>query len=276
MSSIKDLERKLAGIAGHLGAELRSERLRRRWSLRELAGRSGTSKSLVQLAESGRPLSLQTYVRLADALGLRLDVDLVDPRRSRSALRSEDPIHAAMAEWFAQRLRRHGFRLAIDEPYQHYQFAGRADVVAWTSDPAVLLHVENRTRFPNVQEALGSYNAKRRYLPPVLAERLGLRGGFRTVTNVMAVLWSAEALHDIRLRSATFAATCPDSLAGLDDWLSGSPPTERGSTSTLVVVDPIATGRSRSRIGLVDVRTARPRFRGYADALAAFRDAGLC
>jgi hypothetical protein len=44
-------------------------------------------------------------------------------------------------------------------------------------------------RFANLQDAFGSYNAKRRYLPGVLAERLGLRDGWQVVTNVIAALW---------------------------------------------------------------------------------------
>ncbi len=81
-------------------------------------------------------------------------------------------MHAAMGELEARALQRPGVRISIDEPYQHYQFAGRADVVAW--DDENLLHIENRTRFPNLQEAAGSYNAKRQYLASSIAQRLDL------------------------------------------------------------------------------------------------------
>ena len=272
----RNVDQRLAALGGHLAARIREERLRRQLSQRELAVRSGVSKSLVCWIEAGRLASFATYARLSEALGLRLEMDIVDHRRSKGLVRKEDPVHAGMTEWFARRLGGNGFALSLDEPYQHYQFAGRADIVAWTLDPPALLHIENRTQFPNIQEAIGSYNAKRRYLPAAMADRLGARDGFTSVTNVMAVLWSAEALHDLRLRSATFAATCADPVAHLEAWLSGSPPSATRSTSTLVVIDPTATGRSRSLIGLVDVSTARPRFRGYADALTGFRRAGLC
>jgi transcriptional regulator with XRE-family HTH domain len=276
LSTPKDLDQRLAALGGQLGWRIRAERRRRGWSLRALAARAGTSASLVRWVETGRIPSVETYLRLADALALRVEIDLVDPRRAKGSARSEDPVHSGMGEWFARRLAMHHLPIAFDEPYQHYQFAGRADLLTWSLDPPALLQIENRTRFPNVQEAVGSYNAKRRYLPAVLAERLGIRGGLRSVTNVMAVLWSAEALHDLRLRSATFAATCPDAPDELLGWLDGRPPDAQGLTSTLVVIDPTATARSRSLIGLADVAAARPRFRGYADALAAFKDAGLC
>ena len=108
--------------------------------------------------------------------------------------------------------RRHpaaGVHVSLDEPFQHFQFAGRADLLARDADRAALLHVENRTCFPNIGETFGSYNAKRRYMPSVIAERLGLRGGFRVVTNVIVALWSSEVLHVVRRHRPSFSAVCP-------------------------------------------------------------------
>src|SRR5262249_28743040 len=105
-------------------------------------------------------------------------------------------------------------------------------------------HVENRTRFPNLQEAAGSYNAKRAYLAPAVADRLGLRHGFVSVTHVMVCLWSAEILHALRLRTASFRALCADDAGGFAAWWNGVPPTA-GSSSSLVVLDPLERPRSR-------------------------------
>jgi transcriptional regulator with XRE-family HTH domain len=160
MLSSKDVDRRLGAIGGHLGSSIHGERRRRRLSLAELAARAGLSRSHVQWLEAGNVGSIEAYLRVAAALGMRLDLDLVDPRRSASAIRAGDPVHAAMGEWLIGQLAPHGYAIAVDEPYQYYQFAGRADVVAWESAGPALLQVENRTRFPNVQEALGSYNAK--------------------------------------------------------------------------------------------------------------------
>jgi hypothetical protein len=77
-----------------------------------------------------------------------------------------------MGEAEARALARPGRTIAIDEPYPHYQFAGRADVLAW--EDRDLLHIENRTQFPNLQDAAGSYNAKRQYLARSLAEGLDI------------------------------------------------------------------------------------------------------
>lgn len=262
-------------LAGHLGLTARDERLRRGWPLREVAARAGLSTSFVQAVERGRPAGLAAYSAIAAALGLDPEFDFVDPRRRAKAVRREDPVHAAMGEAIAQRLRSHGLEIALDDPFQHYQFAGRADVLAWSIRGRALLHIENRTRFPNIQEAFGSYNIKRRYLPAIAADRLGLRRGWDTVTNVVVALWSSEVLRDLRLHPNSFRAVCPDPSDAFTAWWTGALPDGRGATSSLVLFDPIGEGRSDRRrfVGLDDIDKVRGRYRGYADALDAIRGA---
>ena len=154
--------------------------------------------------------------------------------------------------------------VGIDEPYQHYQFAGRADVVAWDVAAArAMLHIENRTRFPNIQEAAGSWNAKRSYLADEMRAKAGV-SAWRSVTHVMACLWSAEVLHVLRLRTSTFRALCPDPGDAFAAWWSGTLPSP-GTHSVLVVLDPLAVGRQRPFVDLDQALTASPRHRGYAD-----------
>jgi len=166
-----------------------------------------------------------------------------------------------------------GRTIAVDEPFQHYQFAGRADLLAW--DRENLLHIENRTRFPNIGEAAGAYNAKRLYLAGALADRIDLGPrGWRSVTHVMACLWSAEVLHVLRLRRASCAALCPHPADGLAAWLRGDAPQE-GVTSSLVVLDPLVPFGSRRRtIALAAHPRLEPRYRGYADAAETLRRRG--
>ena len=262
--------RLVTGLAASLGMRVRDERARRRWTLSDLASRAGISRTHIQWIESGHPASLEAYVRLGRALGLRLEADLHDPRRRATHVREEDPVHAAMGEAFARPLLSTKVTVAIDEPYQHYQFAGRADVLAWSVERRALLHIENRTRFPNLQEAYGSYNAKRQYLPGVMADRLGLRSGFRTVAHVLACLWTGEVLHTLRKHGSSFAAVCPDPPDPLAAWLAGQPPLS-GVTSSLVVVDPLSAGRERLFVGRAAVDRVRPRHRGYADVADRLR-----
>jgi hypothetical protein len=207
-------------------------------------------------------------VAIADALGLDLEMALVDPRRRRAGHpRAEDPVHAALGELEAAHLAALGHSVAIDEPYQHYQFAGRADLTSWTLDPAAFLHVENRTRFPNIGEVAGPWNAKRRWLGSETAKRLGI-ARFASEAHVMVALWSAEVLHELRRRPATFRALAPDPPDAWAAWWDGASPPE-GRTSALVLIDPFATGRRRTWIGLDEaLDAARPRVRGYAEAAA--------
>lgn len=261
-------------LAVSLGAAIRDQRIRRQWSARELARKSGLSPSAVLNVEAGRAAGLATYARLAHALSMDLEANLVDPRRGhRSVANEEDPLHAAMGELEASHLRSLGYSVSIDEPYQHYQFAGRADLIAWRLDERALLHLENRTRFPNVGEAAGAYNAKRAYLAPVIAARLGLADGFRSVTHVMVGLWSSEVIYALRLRPETFRSLCPAESEVFDAWWSGGVPST-GIHSAFVLFDPVATKRRRNFASLSEALNGlRPRVRGYAEAAALLRAA---
>ena len=175
-----------------------------------------------------------------------------------------------MGEFEARHLRRAGANVGIDEPYQHYQFAGRADLLAWDLDARALLHLENKSRLGDLQDVAGSYNAKRTYLPAVLGDRLGIGPrGWATVTHALVVLWSSEVLHVLRLRAATFRALCPSPIDPFEAWWSGLP-RPAGVTSSLVVLDPSPGLSSRSRrfVGLERVPDLEARYRDYAAAAA--------
>jgi hypothetical protein len=167
-----------------------------------------------------------------------------------------------------------GLRVAIDEPYQHYQFAGRADVAVANLDARALLHIENRTRFPNIGETAASFNAKRSYLAAAFAKRWGLRHGWASEDHAIVALWSAEVLHAIRLRTETFRALCPDPPLALQAWWAGEFPSGHGTTLSLVILDPSPSARDRDRFAsLEEALRARPRYRDYADAATRLRAA---
>jgi transcriptional regulator with XRE-family HTH domain len=251
-----------------VGRQIRDARLSRKLSVRDLAMRAELSADVVYLIEAGQTVSTEALVRVADALNLRLEFALTDPRKKEQRPNlSGDVVHSAMGEFEAAHFRALGFRAGLDEPFQHYQFAGRADFVAWDADARALLHIENRTRFPDFQEMAGSFNNKRAYFADAFAERVGVRG-WTSQTHVIAALWSSEVLHALRLRTESFRSLCPDHAQLFDGWWStGS--VAPGRTSVLVVLDPHATRRQRAWIGLEDALLVRPRYRGYAEAAAA-------
>jgi len=265
----------LVRIGAHLGERIHEERTRRRMTLDQLAERSGVSPSAIHAIEAGRPASVDTYARLSIALALRPEFDLVDPRaphapHARPSL-EVDIVHAAMGEAEARHLAALGRAVAVDEPYQHFQFAGRADVLAWDLEGPHLIHIENRTRFPEVQAVAASYNAKRAYLADAVGRRLGIRG-WASVSHVMVAIWSSEVLHAVRLRPATFRALCPDSAESFAAWWSGTAP-QPGTTSSFVLFDPLPGVRSSRRrfVDLEAAMTVEPRYRGYADAASRLR-----
>jgi hypothetical protein len=241
--------------------------------MRELGRRCGLTGSAIQKMEAGEPGSVEAYARVGVALTLRPELHLVDERQRRPP-RDEDAVHAWMGDSEASHLQ--GFRLPafLDEPYQHYQFAGRADVASWSVERRSLLHIENRTRFPNMQEAAGAFNAKRAYLADAIAERIRLRGGFRSVTHVICALWSSEVQHALRLRTATFRALCPDPIAAFESWWRGEPPRD-GITTTFVLFDPADRPRARRFVGFNDALRVDPRYRDYAAAAAAIRSPAI-
>lgn len=260
-------------LALELGLQVRDERTRRRWTLAQLGERAAMSPGSVHRVESGAASSLDGYARLGVALGLDMRFALASDR-AQGARRDADAVHAAMGEMEARHFGALGHEILLDEPYQHYQFAGRADVVVVDRDRRTLLHIENRTRFPDIQGFAGSYGSKRAYLAREIAGRVGIDGRFVSETHVVVALWSAEVLHTLRLREATFRAICPDPPDRFAAWWSGDPPTA-GHSSSLVVLDPVPGQRSSRRtwVALDLARRVEPRHRGYADALVRLRHA---
>jgi transcriptional regulator with XRE-family HTH domain len=270
----RELEREIGALAAGLGRAARAERERRRITVRDVAAASGLSYAAVHAVETGRVASLSTYVRLARALHLKPEFSLADPRRRLANSRAEDPVHAAMGEMETARLRGLGFEVRLDEPFAHYHFAGRGDVVAWSLERLAFLHIENRTRFPNLQEAFGAFSTKREYMAAEIAGRVGVRR-WRSETHVMAMLWSAEVLRAVRQHRASFQSIDSDGADVFGAWWSGGLP-EAGRLATAILLDPQSSRRRDAAlwIGIADLSAIRPRYRGYADALAELQSAG--
>jgi hypothetical protein len=174
-----------------------------------------------------------------------------------------------MGEAQAAHLQALGLQVGMDEPYQHFQFSGRGDVVAWSLERAAMLHLENRTRFPDIQEAFGAFNGKKLYLAAELAARVGI-ARWRSETHVMAALWSSEAIRTVRAHTASFTAVCPDTPDAFAAWWAGEPPLT-GRRSILLFFDPAEGRRSDRRrwASFGDIEGLRPRYRDYADAVGA-------
>lgn len=265
---------RVTAVFAALGAQVRAARSRRRWTTERLAREAGISRTLVYLVERGDPTSLDTYVRLAAVLGLHLEMRLEDTRSKARLSRQEDPVHAAIVETLAARYAAQGRRVGADEPFQHFQFAGRADVIAVDEAGPDLLHHEVKTAVPNVGELAGAWNVKRQYLARALADRYAIQGGFRSVTHVLTIAWTADCLHALRLRAATVRSLGPDAPEAFAQWWQGERPAAAGTTSTVVVFDPVERPRAPGWVSLDALGALRPRHRGYAELLRVLHEIG--
>lgn len=267
------IEREIGAVASALGEAVRAERERRHLTLRQVAEAAGLGFTTVDAIESGRPATLETYIRIARALHLKPEFALADPHRRSGVSRAQDPVHSAMGEMEAAHFRGLDYEVQLDEPFQHFQFAGRGDVVAWSIEAASLLHIENKTALPNLQDAFGAFNSKRAYLGAELAARLGLKR-WRSEMHAMALLPSSEILRSIRQHRASFDSLDRDGPQVFGAWWSGNPPAA-GRSTAVVLLDPTSRRRdARVWVGIVEPGAARPRYRNYADALAALVASG--
>jgi transcriptional regulator with XRE-family HTH domain len=268
--SATDSDLELDRLCRRLGAAIRTSRQAHGWSTQQVAHAAGLSRSAVTRLESGKAGGLVTYQRIADVLGLRLTWELTS---LATTLEAEDAVHAVMGEVQARRFATGTRRVLVDEPYQHFRFAGRGDLVVVDRGAAAIHHSENKTRIVNVGELSGSFNAKCRWLSGDVAERNGIRR-IRSETHTLVLLWSEEVLAVARSLGRTLRALGPDGADPFGAWWDGSP--LAGVHRGLVVFDPIDRGTSQPQwVSLEDALDARPRYRGYADAFHELRAAGL-
>jgi hypothetical protein len=97
---------------------------------------------------------------------------------------------------------------------------------------------------------------------------VGIRS-WSTQIHVIAPLWSSEVLQAVRGYPESFRAICPDPPDRFLSLWQGDPALI-GVTSTFVLFDPAAADRQAPFAGLDEALDpgTRPRYRGYAEAVA--------
>src|SRR5689334_12789198 len=101
----KAVEAAVNRLSADFGRMVRDARLARKWSTQQLADAAGLSRTRLYEIERGETPTPEASIRLASALGLRLEWSLVDPRRRAQRQRS-DVVHSAMGEFEAGLLHR--------------------------------------------------------------------------------------------------------------------------------------------------------------------------
>jgi transcriptional regulator with XRE-family HTH domain len=155
-----------------LGRIARLLRVRQKLTQESLSARAGVSRRAVSMLERGRALGLRlrTIDAIFRALGARLDVRAMwnGPELDRLL----DAAHAAIGASVKRRLERWGWVVRVELSYSRYGERGRIDLVAWHPATGILVVIEIKTDLVDVQDLLGSLDAKAR-LARHAVERFG-------------------------------------------------------------------------------------------------------
>ena len=171
---------------------LKALRRRRRWSQRQLGARLGISQAEMSRRErSGLESCTVTDVEeWSSALGAHLVLDLrVDGQRPLT-----DARHAELQVWLVNLLRSAGWMVEAEVSFNHYGDRGRVDVLAFHPAFRMLLVVEIKTQFTDVQDILGRLDVKRRLGSTVAAQR-----GWSTSATVPMLVFREDSTTRRRL-----------------------------------------------------------------------------
>jgi transcriptional regulator with XRE-family HTH domain len=157
---------------GRTGAILRAIRVARNERIRDVAARSGLSRSVISRVERGaaRESSVGVYERLASALDA--NADLTIRWRGADLDRLLNASHSAMHEHIANLFQTlPDWNAAPEVSFSIYGERGVIDWLAWHAPTRSLLIVEIKTALVDVQSLLGTLDRYVRLAPTVARER---------------------------------------------------------------------------------------------------------
>lgn len=134
---------------------------------------------------SARELTLGTTERILGSLDARLDVRVLSNGPELDRLL--DANHAAITAAVKRRLERWSWVVRVEVSYSRYGERGRIDLLAWHPRRRLLLVVEVKTELVNVQELLGTLDAKAR-----LATHVAANFGWEVRTVIPAIVFAED------------------------------------------------------------------------------------
>jgi transcriptional regulator with XRE-family HTH domain len=189
-------------IRTRIGRKLRILRLRLGWRQQDLAERAGVSRATVSQAEAdpARSVSLKALQQIADALDARLVLDI--QWRGAELDRLLDAHHAALVELIGAFLRRHGWDVRVEVSFNHYGDRGRYDMLALHPTTRVVLVIEVKTAFGDLQDTIGRLDVKMRVAASVVSPL-----GWRPVAFVPVLILAEDttARRTVRDHPTLFA-----------------------------------------------------------------------
>jgi transcriptional regulator with XRE-family HTH domain len=158
-------------LGDRIGGDLRLLRQRRRWRQADLAERAACSQSEISRAERGlvEAIPLGKLGAIAKALGARLLTTVAYQGERLDRLRDER--HAELVDRLARWLGARQWLVLPEVSFAIYGERGSIDLLAFHAATHILLVVEVKTTFGDVQETLAVLDRKGRLAPRIAAER---------------------------------------------------------------------------------------------------------
>ncbi|MEO8511679.1 MAG: helix-turn-helix transcriptional regulator [Chloroflexota bacterium] len=201
-----------------VGSVLALLRKRKAWRQADLARVSGVSRATVSRLERGQfeCVSVGSLRRVAKALEAR--IDLMPRWRAGELDRLLDAGHAALVATVVERLRAaHGWIAQPEVSFSIWGERGSIDILAFHPLSGMLLVIEVKTMFTDLQETLANFDRKRRLAVQIAAER-----GWKAA-SVSSWLVMADT-HTNRRRVATndvvLHAALPADVRTMHRWIA--------------------------------------------------------
>lgn len=240
--------------ATRTGRALRALRRQRGWRQRDLAARTGLSKSTIGRLELGQleGATLGTLAAVVRALGATIDVGV---RWNGEALdRLLDAAHAAIVERLIAMLREFGWEIAPEVSYSIGGERGSVDVLAWHPEVQIALIVEVKSVVPDLQATLHGLDRKARIGPILDRERGWL---VRGVARLLVIGETRTNRRRLDTHAATVAAALPTSGRAVLTWLrSPHPPALSGRLFLSSAREEGRMGGGRHRVRLARADTS--------------------
>ena len=177
-----------------LGTIVRRLRVRQRLTQMMLAARAGVSTKCVYRLEHGRAAELRfgAIQAVLTALGARVDLRVLWNGPGLDRLMDEG--HAAIGASVKGRLERWGWQVRVEVSYNRYGERGRIDFLAWHPRLGILVVIEVKTDLVDVQDLLGTLDAKTR-----LAGHIAREIGWEVRSIVPAIVFAEDRTTRNRL-----------------------------------------------------------------------------
>ena len=199
------------------GAAFRAVRIRRGWRQADVAARARVSRWVVSQIERGEigRMSLDTVERVAAALEMRLQV--IARWRGGDLDRLLNARHSAFHELVARYLSSaDGWVFVPEVSFSIVGERGVIDILAWHPASRALLVIELKTEIPDIQEAMGTLDRKKRLALRVARER----GWHASSVSVWMIVAEGTAnRRRITSHRTTLRAALPADGWAMRQWL---------------------------------------------------------